>query len=352
MKADLKNFSPACPLPITDYPKVLMAHGSGGFLMQQLIEKVFYEAFGNPRLLEAHDAAALDIPQQRIAMSTDSYVVRPLFFPGGDIGCLAINGTINDLAMSGARPLYLSASFILEEGLSMETLWRVVQSMREAADQTGVSIVTGDTKVVEKGHGDGLFINTTGIGVFEHDGVIAPDQVRAGDAVLLSGDIGRHGMAVMTQRESLSFESSIESDSMPLWKTVNALLKEGIRIHCLRDATRGGLAAVLNEIAVAAKLQINIDENVIPVNSAVRGASEILGIDPLHIANEGRFSAFVAAEDSVRAVEIMNRYVPQKNAACIGSVVAGKAGLVTLKTPIGGRRILDMPSGELLPRIC
>lgn len=349
---DDMNFSLACPLPISDYPKVLMAHGSGGLLMQNLIEKVFYTAFGNPHLLAAHDATVLDIPQKRIAMSTDSYVVQPLFFPGGDIGCLAINGTVNDLAMSGARPLYLSASFILEEGLSMETLWRVVQSMRKAAVQAGVSIVTGDTKVVEKGHGDGLFINTTGIGILEHDGIISPDQVRDGDAVLLSGDIGRHGMAVMTQRESLSFESAIESDSMPLWKTVNAMLEEGIRIHCLRDATRGGLAAVLNEIAAASKLQIDVDENVIPVDSAVRGACEILGIDPLHVANEGRFSAFVAAEDSTRAVEIMNRYSPQKNAACIGSVVVGKVGLVTLKTPIGGHSILDMPSGELLPRIC
>ncbi|MCK5518195.1 MAG: hydrogenase expression/formation protein HypE [Alphaproteobacteria bacterium] len=351
MKDDMK-FSLTCPLPISDYPKVLMAHGSGGLLMQQLIEKVFYAAFGNSHLLTAHDATVLDIPQKRIAMSTDSYVVQPLFFPGGNIGCLAINGTVNDLAMSGARPLYLSASFILEEGLSMETLWRVVQSMREAAAQAGVSIVTGDTKVVEKGHGDGLFINTTGIGVLEHDDIISPDQVRDGDAVLLSGDIGRHGMAVMTQRESLSFESAIESDSMPLWKTVNAMLEEGIRIHCLRDATRGGLAAVLNEIAAASKLQIDVDENVIPVDSAVRGACEILGIDPLHVANEGRFSAFVAAEDSTRAVEIMNRYSPQKNAACIGSVVVGKVGLVTLKTPIGGHSILDMPSGELLPRIC
>ncbi|MFH1157735.1 MAG: hydrogenase expression/formation protein HypE [Pseudomonadota bacterium] len=351
MKADM-NFSPACPLPFSDYPKVLMAHGSGGLLMQQLIEKVFHTAFGNPHLLAAHDAAVLDIPQKRMAISTDSYVVRPLFCPGGDIGCLAVNGTVNDLAMSGARPLYLSAAFILEEGLSMETLWRVVQSMRDAAGRTGVSIVTGDTKVVEKGHGDGLFINTTGIGVPEHDGIIAPAQVREGDAVLLSGDIGRHGMAVMTQRESLSFESGIESDSMPLWETVKALLEEGIHVHCLRDATRGGLAAVLNEIAAAAKLQIDIDEKAIPVDPAVRGACEILGIDPLHVANEGRFAAFVAAEDSARAVEIMNRHAPQKNAACIGSVVSGRAGVVTLKTPIGGRRILDMPSGELLPRIC
>lgn len=341
-----------CQLPLTDYPKVLMAHGSGGLLMQQLIEKIFYAAFGNNDPRKAHDGVVLEIPQSRVAMTTDSYVVRPLFFPGGDIGSLAVNGTVNDLAMCGARPLYLSAAFILEEGLAMETLWRVAQSMRVAADAAGVKIVTGDTKVVEKGHGDGMFINTTGIGVLEHKNIIAPDQVRAGDAVLLSGDIGRHGMAVMAMREGLSFESAIESDTMPLAETVLAMLKTGIHIRCLRDATRGGLAAVLNEIAVSSGMQINVDEVLIPVSEGVRGACEILGIDPLHVANEGRFVAFVDAAQEKQALEIMNRYNPDKNAACIGRVTEGKSGLVTLKTLIGNRRILDMPSGELLPRIC
>lgn len=276
--------------------------------------------------------------------------MRPLFFPGGDIGALAVNGTVNDLAMCGARPVYLSAGFILEEGLEIETLWRVVRSMRAAADAAGVKIVTGDTKVVGRGHGDGIYINTTGIGVIEHDRVIAPARVQAGDAVLLSGDIGRHGMAVMAQRENLSFTSPLTSDCAPLAAPVLEMLEAGIDIRCLRDATRGGLAAALNEIASTAKLQVDCVETAIPVNEAVRGACEILGLDPLHVANEGRFVAFVAKRDEKAALEIMKRRNPQ--AARIGSVAQGKAGLVTLETPIGGRRILDMPAGELLPRIC
>ncbi len=338
-----------CPLPLAQYPRVLLAHGGGGRLMQQLIEKMFHAAFGNT---DAHDAAVLDIPQSKLAMTTDSYVVRPLFFSGGDIGTLAVNGTVNDLAMAGAKPLYLSASFILEEGLEMETLWRVTQAMRAAAGAAGVKIVTGDTKVVERGHGDGLFINTAGIGVIEHGFSIAPDQVKAGDAVLLNGDIGRHGMAVMARRENLNFESDIKSDTMQLSETVQELLAAGVRVRCLRDATRGGLAAVLNEIASAAKLQIDIDDATIPVDPAVKSACEILGLDPLHVANEGRFVAFVSAEDAPLALEIMNRHTPQKNAARIGTVTQGSKGRVTLATAIGGRRILDMPSGELLPRIC
>jgi len=343
-------FNLSCPLPLTDHPKILMAHGSGGRMMEQLIDKIFRAAFDNPDLQTAHDGAVLDIPASKLAITTDSYVIRPLFFPGGDIGSLAVNGTVNDLLMCGARPRYLSVGFILEEGLSMETLWQVVQSMRRAADKAGVHIVTGDTKVVERGHGNGLYINTTGLGMMEHDRLISPAQVQAGDAVILSGDIGRHGMAVMAQRENLSFTSPIESDCAPLIAPVMALLDAGIKAHCLRDATRGGLAAVLNEIAAAAHMKIDCDEAVIPINDAVHSACEILGLDPLHVANEGRFVAFVHHGDATQALDIMKQHNEQ--AALIGVVSEGKAGMVTLQTQIGGRRILDMPSGELFPRIC
>lgn len=324
-----------------------MAHGGGGRMMNRLIDDLFRAAFSE---VQPHDGALLEIPQDKIVMTTDSFVVQPLFFPGGDIGMLAVNGTVNDLAMCGARPRYLSVSFILEEGLPMETLWRVVQSMRAAADAADVHIVTGDTKVIERGRGDGLYINTAGIGVLEHKKIIGPSQVRPGDAVLLSGDIGRHGMAVMAQRENLSFTSPLKSDCAPLVAPVLALLEAGIDVHCLRDATRGGLAAVLNEIAAAAGVQIDCIESVIPVDESVRGACEILGLDPLYVANEGRFVAFVPGDDLARALEIMKQH--NKAATLIGMVVAGRAGMVTMETAIGGRRILDTPSGELLPRIC
>ncbi|MDT8397872.1 MAG: hydrogenase expression/formation protein HypE [Pseudomonadales bacterium] len=343
------NATPAmtCPLPLAEYPHVLMAHGGGGRLSARLIEELFGAAFGSDT---GHDGVVLDVPTDRVAMSTDSFVVRPLFFPGGDIGMLAVNGTVNDLAMCGARPRYLSAGFILEEGLPMATLWRIAQSMRAAADAAEVRIVTGDTKVVERGHGDGIYINTCGIGVLEHTRPIGPAQVTAGDVVLLSGAVGHHGMAVMAQRESLSFSSLIESDCAPLAATVMALLDRDIEVHCLRDATRGGLAAVLNEIARTSGLQVDGDEMAIPVDDSVRSACEILGIDPMQVANEGCFVAFIAANDAPSALELMRRFQPQ--AAVIGEVVVGKAGLVTLKTSIGGRRILDLPAGELLPRIC
>jgi hydrogenase expression/formation protein HypE len=243
------DMNSSCPIPIQQYPHVLMAHGGGGKLMQQLLENVFGAAFSNPILDARHDAAQFHLPPGRLAMTTDSYVVRPLFFPGGDIGSMAIHGTVNDLAMSGARPLYLSCAFIIEEGLPMETLWRVVVAMRDAAQRCGVQIVTGDTKVVDQGKGDGLYLNTTGIGVIEHDLNITPASVQPGDAVLVSGDLGRHGMAIMAVREGLQFESTIESDSAPVREPVRALIKSGIEVHCLRDLTRGGLASALNEIA-------------------------------------------------------------------------------------------------------
>src|ERR1017187_6055567 len=265
----------SCPIPISQYPHVLMAHGGGGKLMHQLLEEVFGKAFSNPILAMRHDSAQFDVPSRKLAMTTDSYVVRPIFFPGGDIGSMAVHGTVNDLAMGGARPVYLSAAFIIEEGLPMDTLWRVVCSMRDAAQRCGAQIVTGDTKVVDKGKGDGLFINTAGIGVIEHPLVIAPRSVRPGDAVLVSGDLGRHGMAIMAVREGLQFESAIESDSAPVHEIILELLKAGIEIHCLRDLTRGGLASALNEIAEGSGVRIEIVEKSVPVREDVHAACDL-----------------------------------------------------------------------------
>jgi hydrogenase expression/formation protein HypE len=346
------DFTPACPIPIQQYPHVLMAHGGGGKLMHQLIGKMFLTAFTNPLLETRHDSAVVEWTGKKLAFTTDSYVVRPLFFPGGDIGSMAVHGTVNDLAMSGARPLYLSSAFILEEGLPMETLWRVVCSMRDAAQRCGVQIITGDTKVVDKGKGDGLFINTAGIGVIEHEQKIAPQNVRPGDVVLISGDLGRHGMAIMAVREGLAFESQIESDSAPVAGLVMQLLKAGIEIHCLRDLTRGGLASALNEIAEAAGVKIAVEEKSVPVREDVHAACEMLGLDPLHVACEGRFAAFIAAKDAERALQIMRGHAVGGGSAVIGKVAESSAPLVTLKSAIGVDRILDMPSGEQLPRIC
>ncbi len=337
----------SCPIPISDYPNVLLAHGSGGKLMHNLLDKMMLPAFSNPLLAAQHDGATFAVGNARLAFTTDSYVVHPLFFPGGDIGTLAINGTVNDLAMCGARPLFLSAGFILEEGLPMETLWRVIQSMQQAAQAAGVQIVTGDTKVVDKGKGDSIFINTAGVGVVEHNLTIAPSSVREGDAILLNGDIGRHGMAIMAAREGLAFESEIQSDCAPLAATVLGLLDAGLDIHCLRDLTRGGLASGLVEIATSAELHIHIDENAIPVIEDVRGACEILGLDPMYVANEGRFITFVPAEQAERALAIMGSDAHQ-----IGTVLDASSSLVTIRSTIGVNRIMDMLSGEQLPRIC
>jgi len=278
--------------------------------------------------------------------------VRPLFFPGGDIGSMAVHGTVNDLAMSGARPLYLSAAFIIEEGLPMETLWRVVCSMRDAVQRCGVQVITGDTKVVDKGKGDGLFINTSGIGVIETPLTIVPQSVQPGDAVLVSGDLGRHGMAIMAVREGLEFESAIESDSAPVHELVLDLLQAGIEIHCLRDLTRGGLASALNEIAEAASVRIQIEEKSVPVREDVHAACEMLGLDPVHVANEGRFAMFVPAHRAERALQIMRTHEVAAGSARIGQVTQRGEPLVVLKSGIGANRILDMPSGEQLPRIC
>ncbi|MFA5059731.1 MAG: hydrogenase expression/formation protein HypE [Candidatus Omnitrophota bacterium] len=346
------NFTLSCPISLTDYPAVTLAHGGGGKLMHDLIQKMFAATFGDCVLQSSSDAAILNIPTEKLAFTTDSFVVKPLFFPGGDIGSLAVYGTVNDLSMVGARPLYLSVGLILEEGLPMETLWKVVKSIHQAAQKSGVSIVTGDTKVVDKGKGDGIFINTTGIGTLERGKVLLPANIQKGDQIIINGDIGRHGIAIMAVREGLEFESAIESDAAPLAELVGKLLSENIEIHCLRDLTRGGLASALNEIALAANIAIAIDENKISVREDVQGACEILGFDPLYVANEGRFVAFVAAKDAQRALKIVSAHPQGAGAVCVGEVVDGAVPMVTMKSKIGAMRIIDMLSGEQLPRIC
>ncbi len=343
---------PSCPIPIADSPRVLMAHGGGGRFMRTLIRDLFAAAFDNPLLAAAHDGAVFPSPAARLAYTTDASVVRPLFFPGGDIGRLAVFGTVNDLAMCGARPLHLSASFILEEGLEMDTLWRVVQSMAAAAREAGVAIVTGDTKVVERGNADGLYISTSGIGAIEHDLAIEPASVRPGDAILISGDVGRHGIAILAARADLMLESAVESDCAPLHHAVAALLDGGIDVHCMRDLTRGGLASAVLEVAETAGLDATIDERAIPVIEPVRSACELLGFDALHVANEGRFAAWVSASDANRAIELLRAREDCADAVRIGTVGDAGRGTVVLRSAIGTSRILDMLSGEQLPRIC
>jgi len=337
----------SCPIPISDYPNVLLAHGSGGKLMHSLLDKMMLPTFSNPLLETSHDGAVFPVGNAKLAFTTDSYVVHPLFFPGGNIGTLAVNGTVNDLAMCGARPLFLSAGFILEEGLPMETLWQIIQSMQQTAAVAGVQIVTGDTKVVDKGKGDGIFINTTGVGVIEHNLTIAPSSVRSGDVIIINGDIGRHGMAIMAAREGLAFESEIQSDCAPLAASVMALLDAHIEVHCLRDLTRGGLASGLVEIAMNAGLGIHTVENDIQIMEDVRGACEILGLDPMYVANEGRFITFVPADQAERTRAILG-----DDARVIGTVQDNSSTLVTMESAIGTSRIVDMLSGEQLPRIC
>ncbi len=342
----------SCPIPKHHYSNVMLAHGGGGTLMDQLIQDVFRSAFDNEHLNKQSDSSVLTINYQTLAFTTDSFVVNPLFFPGGDIGSLAVNGTVNDLAMSGAKPLYLSTGFILEEGLPMEELQRVVESMKQAAQAAGVSIVTGDTKVVDKGKGDGVFINTSGIGVIEHGQTIAPQAVKPGDAIVISGDVGRHGIAVLAAREGLEFESALESDCAPLNHIVQKLIESGIEVHCMRDLTRGGLTSALNEIANASGYTLHIEETAVPVMEEVQGACEMLGFDPFAVANEGRFVAFVPDEVKDIAVEIMQSFEDAENATVIGHVTSASKPLVTVKSRIGATRILDRLSGEQLPRIC
>jgi hydrogenase expression/formation protein HypE len=341
-----------CPAPVPAGDRVLLGHGSGGKLSAQLVERVFLPAFGNPTLDQLNDQATFSIDGVRLAMTTDSFVVKPLFFPGGDIGSLAVYGTVNDLAMGGAQPLYLSVAFILEEGLPMQDLRRISQSLHRAAKAAGVQIITGDTKVVEQGKGDGLFINTTGIGVVPSGLVLGSEQCRPGDKIILSGTLGDHGIAILAKREGLEFETTIESDAAPLHKLVDAMLGTGAAIRCMRDPTRGGLSSSLNEIATRSQVGMMIEEEAIPVREEVRGACEMLGLDPLYVANEGKMIAIVAQADADGVVAAMQSNVYGREARVIGSVVEKHPGTVVMKTAFGTTRIVDMLAGDQLPRIC
>jgi len=344
-----------CPMPLQNYPTIVMGHGAGGKMMNDLIRCLFASDFHNDLLAQSGDSATLDLPPLdggRLAFTTDSFVVSPLFFPGGDIGELAVNGTVNDLAMSGARPLALSAGFILEEGLPMDTLGRISASMARACRAAGVQVVAGDTKVVNKGHGDGVYINTSGIGIISPGVDIAPQNARPGDAVLVSGTMGDHGMAIMSVREGLQFESEIKSDTAPLNGMVTGMLAVTTEIHCLRDATRGGLSAVLNELAGASNVGIEFEETKVPVRREVNAACEMLGLDPFYIANEGKLVAILPEKWAERILMTMRKSEYGKEAAIIGRVVDEHPGLVVARTAIGGSRVVDLPAGELLPRIC
>ena len=342
----------SCPIPITDYKQVLLAHGGGGTLTHRLIQSMFASQFSNDLLNPLHDGAMFSINGSRIAFSTDSYVINPIFFPGGSIGDLAVNGTVNDLAMCGARPLYLSAGFIIEEGFEMEELWRVVLAMQKAAREAGVQLVTGDTKVVDRGKGDKIFINTSGIGVVDPGINIDPRLAVPGDAVILSGSIADHGIAVMSVREGLEFETEIKSDTRPLNGLVASMLEVCRDIHVLRDPTRGGIASALNEIAESAHAGIFINEDAIPLTEEVSGACEILGLDPLYVANEGKLLAFVPGPAVENVLAAVKSHQAGKESVVIGQVVDDHPGMVVMKSRIGGMRVVDMLSGEQLPRIC
>jgi hydrogenase expression/formation protein HypE len=343
----------SCPMPVYEHKQIVLGHGSGGKLTAELIEKVFLPAFSNAVLDKLDDQAVLQVNDSRLAFTTDSFVVTPIFFPGGDIGKLAVNGTVNDLAMCGARPIYLSAAFILEEGLAAEDLRRIVESMRNAAAAAGVQIVTGDTKVVNRGKGDQIFITTTGIGVIEKPVNISADRARPGDKILVSGYVGDHGMAVMSRRENLEFEGVIESDCAPLNGMVEAMIDAGgENIHCLRDPTRGGVATTLNEISTRSQIGMKLEGRAIPVREPVQSACEILGLDPLYVANEGKLLAVVSADAANAVLESMHGHALGTNAAIIGEVVSDHPGMVLMKTEIGGTRVLEVMFSEQLPRIC
>jgi hydrogenase expression/formation protein HypE len=338
-----------CPVPLPRHATVQLAHGGGGRLMRELIEREFLAAFG---AADRHDSAVVALAGGRLAFTTDGYVVHPRVFPGGDLGTLAVCGTVNDLAMAGARPAYLSAGFVLEEGLPLDELRQIVASMQAAARAAGVALVTGDTKVVDRGKADGLFVTTAGIGVVPPGIEVHPRRVRPGDAVLLSGDVGRHGVAVLSVREGLAFDTPVASDCAPLAAPVLALQEAGVDVHCLRDPTRGGLATALAEIALDGGVGIEVDEACVPVADGVAGACELLGLDPLYVACEGRLVAFVAAADAERALAALRATPVAAGAVRIGRVVEGPAGMVTLRTRLGTRRLLDLLAGEQQPRIC
>jgi hydrogenase expression/formation protein HypE len=343
----------ACPRQLRDYPTVTLGHGGGGKLSAELVQHLFLPAFSNPALDSLGDAAVLPETSGPLVFSTDSYVVRPLFFPGGCIGDLAVNGTVNDLAMSGARPLHLSAGFIIEEGFSIESLTRVVHAMAQAAKHAGVQIVTGDTKVVDRGHGDGCYINTAGVGeLLDASITLSATKIQAGDKVVASGTLGDHGMAIMSVREGLQFDTTVQSDSAPLHSLVQTMLDSGTGIRAMRDPTRGGAASALNEFAAAAKLGIEIDETCLPIHPTTQAACDLLGLDPLFVANEGKLLAFVAADDAESLVMAMRQHQHGKQAAVIGQVTDQHPGIVVARTAIGGRRVISMQIGEQLPRIC
>jgi hydrogenase expression/formation protein HypE len=343
----------ACPIPISDYPNVLLAHGGGGSLSQMLIERMFASTFANEWLDPLHDGAVIEVPGGRMAVSTDSFVISPLFFPGGDIGSLAVHGTINDVAMCGAKPLAITVGMVIEEGLPMEDLWRIVSSIKKAADEAGVAVATGDTKVVDRGKGDGIFINTTGVGTVPPDVDIRPERIQPGDRVIVSGTIADHGIAVMSVREGLEFETALESDTASLNGLVEAILNAGgDDVHVLRDPTRGGVASATNEIAKSANQGIRLIEADLPMKDQVRAACEILGFDPLYVANEGKCLAIVAPGSADAVLEAMQSHPLGADAVFIGEVVDEHPGKVFLKSTIGGNRVVDMLSGEQLPRIC
>ncbi|SEK55317.1 Hydrogenase maturation protein, carbamoyl dehydratase HypE [Blastococcus sp. DSM 46786] len=347
-RPDLAAWS--CPLPLVDSPNIVMGHGGGGAMSAELVEHLFLPAFGATGDLT--DSAVLDVAGVRVAFSTDSFVVRPLFFPGGSIGDLAVNGTVNDLAMSGARPLFLSTAFILEEGTALAELGQVAQALGKAAELAGVRLVTGDTKVVDAGHGDGVYINTAGIGLVPEGVDIRPGRARVGDAILVSGDIGVHGVAVLSCREGLEFGTTVTSDTAALHGLVAAMLETGADVHVLRDPTRGGLAASLNEIARTAGVGVEIVERQVPVPAEVADACSILGLDPFYVANEGKLVAFVPPQDAEQVLAAMRAHPLGAGAAVIGSVVEPHPGMVVARTGLGGTRVVDLPVGEQLPRIC
>ena len=349
---DLEAWS--CPLPLRDHPNVVMGHGGGGTLSSELVEHLFLPAYGDSEgvLAQLGDAAVLGVSGGRIAMSTDSFVVRPRFFPGGNIGDLAVNGTVNDVAMAGATPLFLSVGMVLEEGLPLDELDHIARTMGAAAQRAGVRIVTGDTKVVDAGHGDGVYITTTGIGVVPEGVDLGPHRVRPGDVVIVSGPVGLHGIAVMSCREGLEFGSEIRSDCAPLNGLVDALLGAGVDVHMLRDPTRGGVAATLNEIARSSRTGVEIVERDVPVPDDVRAACGFLGLDPLYVANEGKLVAFVAAADAELTLATLQAHELGVGAVGIGTVVEAHPGVVVARTGIGGTRVVDLPLAEQLPRIC
>ncbi len=351
-KAGNKFNSLSCPIPITDYESVTLAHGGGGTLTHKLIDKMFASQFKNKFLDQRHDAAIIRLKENKIAFTTDSYVIQPIFFPGGNIGKLAVYGTINDLTAAGAVPQFISASYIIEEGFAMQTLWQIVQSMQQAAEETGVQIVTGDTKVVDKGKADNIFINTAGIGIIENGFNISPLNCRPGDKIILSGAISEHGIAIISARKGFEFETNIQSDLAPLNTFLQRIKKNAAHVHVLRDPTRGGLASTLNEIAEQAKVGMSIDESKIPLKEDVKSACELLGFDPLYVANEGKMVFIVDAKVANEILKEIRKDKYGKQAQIIGEVTDEDAGAVIMKTKIGSKRIVDMISGEQLPRIC